>query len=395
MHAHPRARCILALLLTGVLASAGCTREVPTPTPTAPAEALDGGAPGDHQDEALGAASRPVVPPDPAAGGPLATLAEACDRYTGTPVRAVTTVAVVTDAADTPLEAPVLQGVRAAVNCLGLRAVEVTSAGPAPDGDADGTAIDAVAEAVRAVASGPAVVVTIGGHLGPATLEAALAAPDVAFIGIEQPQTSYPENYVGVLHRTDEAGVLAGAVGALLSEFGILGVIGGAEALPAIRFLEGAVRGAALIDTGVRVVGVDTGTLDPLDGSYTAQQLLGEGADVLISAGGPGPSAGIRTASAAGARVVVAGAEAWEVGRLAGGAPEVAAAVVPRVDLGTFVQIGELLTGRFGGGVFWLDAANGGITVTGAAGLPADVVERIEAVRAGLADATIDPGSTR
>lgn len=64
------------------------------------------------------------------------------------------------------------------------------------------------------------------------------------------------------------------------------------------------------------------------------------------------------------------------------------------MDLGTFVQIGETLAGTFSGGVFTLDAANGGITYAPFhdADIPEDVATRIEEIRAGLADGSIETG---
>ena len=65
-----------------------------------------------------------------------------------------------------------------------------------------------------------------------------------------------------------------------------------------------------------------------------------------------------------------------------------------RVDLSVFNQIGEVLAGSFAGGIYTLDAANGGISYAPFhdAAIPEDVATQLEEVRQGLADGSIETG---
>ncbi len=71
-----------------------------------------------------------------------------------------------------------------------------------------------------------------------------------------------------------------------------------------------------------------------------------------------------------------------------------ATSAVKRVDLGVFTQIANSITDQFEGGAYILTAENGGITYAPFhdADIPEDVATRIEEIRAGLADGSIETG---
>ena len=58
--------------------------------------------------------------------------------------------------------------------------------------------------------------------------------PEVSFIGIDQFQPEFPDNYVGVQFREDEGGCLAGVAAGLLTETDIVGVVAGREDVPPV-----------------------------------------------------------------------------------------------------------------------------------------------------------------
>ena len=64
------------------------------------------------------------------------------------------------------------------------------------------------------------------------------------------------------------------------------------------------------------------------------------------------------------------------------------------MDLGVFTKIAEAIEEEFEPGVFTLDAANDGITYAPFhdADIPDDVATRLEEIRQGLADGSIDTG---
>jgi basic membrane protein A len=65
-----------------------------------------------------------------------------------------------------------------------------------------------------------------------------------------------------------------------------------------------------------------------------------------------------------------------------------------RVDLGVFDNIVSAIKGEFAGGIFSLTAENDGITYAPFhdADIPDDVAAKLEEVRKGLADGSIDTG---
>jgi basic membrane protein A len=140
------------------------------------------------------------------------------------------------------------------------------------------------------------VIVTVGFGLGEATQEAGKTYPDVLFVGVDQfqaPGTEVP-NVVGLNFPEDNAGFLAGALAAMMSETGKIGAVLGTDAVPPVwRFGEGYRAGAAHIDPNVEVttiyhndVGFDKTFTDPEWGKTTAISMIDKGVDIVFGAGG-------------------------------------------------------------------------------------------------------------
>jgi basic membrane protein A len=320
------------------------------------------------------------------------TLEDACAAYEGVEVPEDFNVGLVTDIGrvdDGTFNQFAYDGMVAASECLGFETDFIETASEAD-----------YATNITSILDGePEVVVTVGFLIADATLEAATANPDVSFIGIDQFQETYPENYVGILFREDQGGFLAGAMAALLSESGTVGVVGGLEVVPpVVRFVNGFTTGAQHVNPDITVLSVYTDSFtDPAQGQSAAQQFLGEGADVIFGAGGQTGSGAVQAAAEAGAWGIGVDQDEYFTtfgGGSSPGADRLATSAIKRVDLGVFTQIGEYLSGTFAGGVFVLDAANGGITYadTHDADISSDVLMQLEEIRAGLADGSIETG---
>lgn len=245
----------------------------------------------------------------------------------------------------------------------------------------------------------PDAVVTVGFLLADATLETANANPETNFIGIDQFQETFPDNYTGILFREDQGGFLAGAMAGLLTESNVVGVVGGLESVPpVVRFVNAFRTGALYVDDSINVLQVYNDSFtDPAGGASDAQQMLGEDADVIFGAGGQTGSGAIRAAAEAGAYGIGVDQDEYFTtfsGGSAPGADRLATSAVKRVDLGVFTQIAAAISDEFAGGIFELTAENGGITYAPFhdADIPADVATEIEEIRAGLADGSIETG---
>ena len=245
----------------------------------------------------------------------------------------------------------------------------------------------------------PEVVVTVGFMLASDTLAEAQAHPEVTYVGVDQFQEEYPDNYVGVLAADDQGGCMMGGFAGTLTESNVIGVVAGVEAVPPVVRFANAFKHCAETanpDVDVRIVYHESFT-DVTGGAATAEQMLGEGADVIFGAGGPTGSSGIKTAAAKGAWVIGVDTDEYYTtfeGGAIEGADRLATSAIKDVGLGVFNQIAMVLSGDFQSGIFTLTAANGGMDYAPAhdADLPADAVKALEEFRAGLADGSISTG---
>jgi basic membrane protein A len=171
------------------------------------------------------------------------------------------------------------------------------------------------------------IVVTVGEAVGPTTIAAARGAPDVLFIGIDQPAcvtadgAPDPEgvcagdaaalipNYQAVVLADSQAAYLAGIVAATVSEHRVLGVVGGSTVPWVVRSWRGFQNGARSVTPNVDVrfvalAGDASGFGDPAPGRAAAEQLATDGVDVIFElAGDAGPGV-IEGACASGIRAI-------------------------------------------------------------------------------------------
>ena len=281
------------------------------------------------------------------------------------------------------------EGMQAAADCFGF----------------DTSYIETVSEADYAtnistsLSDSPDVLITNGFLIATDTLAAAEANPDVNFIGIDQFQEEFPDNYVGVLFREDQGGFMAGVLAASLSESGVIGVVGGREDVPpVVRFVNAYETGAKSINPDIRVLSVyNESFTTPDKGASDAAQFIGEGADVIFGAGGQTGSGGIAAAAEQGVWAIGVDQDEYFTtfnGGDAAGSEQLATSAMKRVDLAVFRNIVAALTGEFAGGVYELTAENDGITYAPFhdAEIPEEAAAALEEARQGLADGSIDTG---
>ncbi len=147
----------------------------------------------------------------------------------------------------------------------------------------------------RFAADGYDVIVAVGFGQYEAVRAVAAAYPDVLFIAVDQNQVvngALP-NLVGLLFAEDQAGFLAGALAAMMSETGNVGVVAGPDMVPSVwRFAEGFFEGAQYVDPDSEVwMAYYEGELsrafvDPDWGYEVALELFDEDVDVLFAAAG-------------------------------------------------------------------------------------------------------------
>lgn len=164
------------------------------------------------------------------------------------------------------------------------------------------------------------IIVTYGFALGNATLEAAIANPDVNFIGLDQffcidaegnrdlepadaPDCDGNDNFdelvpnaQGLFFAEAQAGYLAGVLACSISETGVIGAVGGIFAIPPVpQYIGGYHNGCLSVNPDATVLveyvseDIAVAFNDPDTGRQLADQMVEADADVLFQvAGGSG-----------------------------------------------------------------------------------------------------------
>jgi len=251
------------------------------------------------------------------------------------------------------------------------------------------------------------VIVTVGFALGEATAVAAVAYPNVYFIGVDQFQawqydddaTNDIANLAGLNFPEDQAGFLVGALAAMMTKTGKIGSVCGTDAVPPVwRFGEGYRAGAAYVDPAVEVfvvyhsdVGFDKTFTDPEWGAATANSMIDKGADVIFGAGGKTGNGAVIAAAQRG--VYAIGVDTDQYYTLPEAAPRLLSSALKLLTPGTLELIKLAKEAQAGTGTF--PAGNymgkGGYAPFHDldAEVPAEVKAKMEEINAGLLDGSI------
>lgn len=137
------------------------------------------------------------------------------------------------------------------------------------------------------------VIVTVGFALGEATIEAAKANPEIAFIGVDQSQAEVVPGVAGLIFDEALSGVLAGVLAANLTETKTIAAVLGTDLVPpVVNYNRGYVGGAKWFDPEISIIstyhpgGMDVAFTDPEWGASTAKQAIEQGADIVFAAAG-------------------------------------------------------------------------------------------------------------
>jgi len=242
------------------------------------------------------------------------------------------------------------------------------------------------------------VIVTVGFALDQATVAAAMAYPEIDFIGVDQSQAETVNGVVGLNFPEDNGGFLVGALAAMMSKSHRIGAVCGTDGVPPVwRLGEGYKAGAAYADelngttTEVFVVyhndvGIDKTFTDPEWGAATARSMIDQGADVIFGCG---------SYTGNGAVIAAAQADAYAIGvdsdqylTLPEAAPLILSSAMKLITPGVFELIKlskdeNFPSGNYPGVVGYapfhdLDSE-----------VPADVKAEMEKINAGLQDGSI------
>ncbi|NCC34729.1 MAG: BMP family ABC transporter substrate-binding protein [Chloroflexia bacterium] len=247
------------------------------------------------------------------------------------------------------------------------------------------------------------VIITVGFLIADATQAAAAAHPEIVFIGVDQFYVpgSVTDNLVGLQFREDQAGFLAGALAAMVSESGTIGIVAGQEIPPVKKFRHGFDNGARYVRPDINLLGVYLPTfIDPALGASTAEQMISDGADVIFGAGGPTGTGAIKAAAERGAYVIGVDQDEFVTTFANGespGADRILSSAIKRVDVAVYNEVKAVVDGTFeGNGIALFDAAGDGVGLAdfhmAAESVTPAMQAKLDEIFAALADDSLNTG---
>lgn len=209
------------------------------------------------------------------------------------------------------------------------------------------------------------VVITVGFMLGDATKRMAERYPDKKFIIVDFAYNPTVKNIIGLVFAENESGFMAGALAGLMTKSNTIGIVGGMEIPPVIKFRIGYEAGAKYVNPKCEVLGVyiDSFT-DPARGKTAALSQMEEGADVIFGAGGLTGTGGIQGAAGEGAWVIGVDQDEYYTSFKGGnvkGSNKLISSAMKRVDNAVYQSLQMVVEGKFKGGVKVFDITNAGI----------------------------------
>ena len=245
--------------------------------------------------------------------------------------------------------------------------------------------VTAAAQALRDYAEdGYNLVIAHGTQYGTSLFELAADYPETAFAWGTASETG--ENIFAYEANAEQGGYVNGVMAAMLSEAGIVGIVGPVPAGDALLYINGFQQGVAATNADAEILLAYTGSFsDTAAAAETAQTQIAAGADILTGSAQQVIGA-IEAIQAAGGYWF--GTQSDQSGEW----PEtvVASQVFNWTPvLGSMVE--HVVTGVYGGEAYALTFANGGLEIIyGGVDVPADVVDAANAAIAAIAAGEIE-----
>ncbi len=256
----------------------------------------------------------------------------------------------------------------------------------------------------KQIAEGRNVIVTVGYPMETITYEYAQKNPSVYFIGVDQSYADkdIPANLIGLQFAEDEAAFVVGALAGMMTKSNTLAVIGGIEIPPVVRLAEGFRNGAQYVNPKANVLIVYTGSFSDSElGTQTAQDFIGQGADVIFGAAGLTGYSGIQYAAQQGVWVIGVDQDEWRTNFREGdvtGSNYILTSAIKRIDNGVYQAIASVVEGQATGGVVVLSTADCGVGYApfhqADSSIPSDAKTMMEAIWRALAAGTLQTGAS-
>lgn len=283
------------------------------------------------------------------------------------------------------------EGLQAVGNDLGI---EIATAESADEADYEGNI-------TQLVTSGCNLIVTVGFLLADATAAGAAANPDTDFAIIDFAFDPAIDNVKGLVFNTDEAAFLAGYAAAGTTQTGTVATFGGVNIPPVTIFMNGFLAGVNYYNTengtDVKLLGWDgtNGSFtedfeDLTKGQNLAQGFIDQGADIILPVAGP---VGLGAAAAAkdAGDVWIIGVDSDWTQTATGYEDIILTSIMKNMGPAVYdVVEGAAIGDGFTNELYVGTLENGGVGLgPSAAVVPAEVLAKIEELKAGIVDGSI------
>jgi WD40 repeat protein/basic membrane lipoprotein Med (substrate-binding protein (PBP1-ABC) superfamily)/DNA-binding SARP family transcriptional activator len=253
-------------------------------------------------------------------------------------------------------------------------------------------ALDLTTKIDEAIEADCDLIVTMGLKSRDAAATAALAHPDRHLVVIDAALDPPVDNVWGEIYATDEAAFLAGYAAASVSKSGKVGTFGGVAHPAVLDFMIGFEQGVRYynerLDANVEVIGWNTETGEGLfigsfccgeEGYAMAEQVLKEGADVIMPVAGPlvGEGAAARIKEVGNAYIIGVDND-WAL-IFPEFADIILTSVEKRVDASVLSVVETMVDDSFEGGTHVGTLANGGVGLAPFHGLDSLVSPQVKA----------------
>ncbi|MFP5417098.1 MAG: BMP family protein [Actinomycetes bacterium] len=206
------------------------------------------------------------------------------------------------------------------------------------------------------------IIVTVGFALGDATAASAKANPDINYAIVDFAYETPEPNVKGLTFNTAEPAFLAGYLAASITKTGTVGTYGGAPYPTVTIFMDGYAQGVEHFNqvkgASVNLVGYDRATKngtfipgnkfsDVAGAKQLAQNLVSQGADVILPVAGPASEGGLLVAQESGGRVLSMWVDSDGVESMSKYASVIPTSVGKAMDVAVFEAIKAAVEGTF------------------------------------------------
>jgi len=216
----------------------------------------------------------------------------------------------------------------------------------------------------------------VGSKLAPAIEEGAGLYPDQKFVIVDEQLSGDIENVKSILFNSQEAGYLVGLIAGKMTKTNNVGFIGGMD-IPVIdTFKYGYMAGVKNANSSTQIQEQFANSFtDQAKGKAIANQMYGQGADIIFIAGGDVGTGAIEAAKEKNKYAIGVDRDQSEL------APKnVLTSAIKRVDIGVYETVKDLVNGKFEGGtvtVYGLNQGAVGIAPTTKNLVPQEILDYV------------------